>query len=166
MTGRREVDVRCSMTHSGGIVPFRGRGATCIAAPTIPTSILKGQRSAPSALRSMDTRAYQPARNNPLTQNFRPVEHSLFPRHFCRRRPQRLWNRQAAGVRAPPPFKAPVNPPHSMGNVRWFGSPSSVLLPPTGRKTDLSKLAPPESRRLAERTLYQRLIDPAERSGG
>jgi hypothetical protein len=32
------------MTHSGGIVPFRGRGATCIAAPTIPTSILKEQR--------------------------------------------------------------------------------------------------------------------------
>jgi hypothetical protein len=36
MTGRREVDTRYLMTHSGGIVPFRGRGATWIANSTIP----------------------------------------------------------------------------------------------------------------------------------
>src|ERR1035441_11130336 len=42
MTGRREADARCSCTRSGGIVPFRGRGATCLAVPTISTSILQG----------------------------------------------------------------------------------------------------------------------------
>ena len=31
MTGRREVDTRCLRTHSGGIIPFRGRVATWIA---------------------------------------------------------------------------------------------------------------------------------------
>src|ERR1700722_7747745 len=31
MTGQREVNARCSEDASGGIIPFRGRGATCIA---------------------------------------------------------------------------------------------------------------------------------------
>jgi len=35
-TGRREVDARCSKTHAGGIVPFRGRDATWIALSNIP----------------------------------------------------------------------------------------------------------------------------------
>jgi hypothetical protein len=39
---------------------------------------------------------------------------------------------------------------HGEYPLAW--SPSSVLLPPTGRKTELSKLAPSESRRVAERT--------------
>ena len=35
-TGRREGDARCSKTHAGGIVPFRGRDATWIALSNIP----------------------------------------------------------------------------------------------------------------------------------
>src|ERR1019366_3673797 len=56
------------------------------------------------------------------TQNFRGVEHSVLPRHFCSRCPQRLWNRQAGAAVCPPPaFKAPVNPPHSVGKISWVG---------------------------------------------
>ena len=57
-------------------------------------------------------------------------------RHFCRRCPQRFGNRQAAGVRPPPAFKAPVNPPHSMGNIRWLGRHrQSSFRPLDGRLT-------------------------------
>src|ERR1035441_8285347 len=38
------------------------------------------------------------------------------------------------------------------GEYQLGRSPSSVLLQPTGRKTDVSKLGQPESRRFAEKT--------------
>ncbi len=39
MTGRREVNARCSEAYSGGIIPFRGRVATWFAATTITSTI-------------------------------------------------------------------------------------------------------------------------------
>ena len=46
MTGRREVNARCSETGSGGIIPFRGRGATWFATPTIPNPSGRGDFAA------------------------------------------------------------------------------------------------------------------------
>ncbi len=76
----------------------------------------------------------------------------MFPRHFCRRRPTAA-RESASGRCAPSASVQNAGKPSAFhGEYPLARSPSSVLLPPTGRKTDLNKLAPPESRRLAERT--------------
>jgi hypothetical protein len=51
-------------------------------------------------------------------QSFRGRINPMRAGQFSRRRPQRLWNRQAVGVRTPPPLETPVNLPHVWGNNR------------------------------------------------
>jgi len=71
---------------------------------------------------------------------------------FSRRRPQRLRNRHAAGVRTPPPRETQVNLPHVWGIT---GISLAIVCPPrpVGQWTDVSNFRQLKSRTLAERTL-------------